>query len=108
MKHMLPDPEANEQGDGYLTFYSCEFDDGKRVRNSDLIRLGEDGKICLMLCQSCLEQLNGQILRPLVLESLKGEVARTTLGVTFPGLIGSIVDERIAIAIRKIGDSNAP
>jgi hypothetical protein len=73
MRHCLPDPEAEKNtGSGYFSIFSCEFDSGKRAKGGgETIRIGEDGKIMLLLCESCLEQLRGQILRPIVVEALR-------------------------------------
>ena len=74
MKHCLPDPVAEERLMGRFTVFSCEFDNGRRASGTGgVIRLGEDGKIMLFLCQSCLEQLNGQILHPIVLEAVRSD-----------------------------------
>ncbi len=63
MKHILPDPEQEKKLDNQFTVFSCEFDSGVRANgNTAIIRLGEDGKILLFVCSSCLEQLKGQIL----------------------------------------------
>jgi hypothetical protein len=73
MKHCLPDPKAEEQmGGGYFTVFSCEFDNGKRATgNSQILRIGEDGKIMLFLCESCLKQLQGQFLYQLALDAMR-------------------------------------
>lgn len=72
MKHLLPDPEQQKEIGGGFTVFSCEFDSGERANgNTAIIRLGEDGKIVLFLCASCIEQLNGQVLSPLFLEAMK-------------------------------------
>ena len=57
--------------DGKFIVYSCEFDGGKRVRHADPLRLGEDGKIMLFLCQSCLAQANEFVMRPIIHEAVK-------------------------------------
>jgi len=72
MRHCLPDPEAEERNGGYFTVFSCEFDSGKRVRNAEtIIRIGEDGKIMFLLCESCLQQLKGQFFHDLALEAMR-------------------------------------
>jgi hypothetical protein len=76
MKHCLPDPKASEEFGGYLTVFSCEFDDGKRSSGQGtILRIGEDGKIMLFLCHSCLDQLRGQILsdvlHPIIMNAIR-------------------------------------
>jgi hypothetical protein len=74
MKHCLPDPEQEKNFDNQFTVYSCEYDSGKRSTGvHTFIRLGEDGKVFLFLCESCLEQLNGQIIRPLLIEAMRND-----------------------------------
>lgn len=74
MKHMLHDPKAEEELGNQFTIFSCEFDSGKRAQgNNDIIRLGEDGKIMLFLCQSCFDQLSGQFLHSVVVDALRGK-----------------------------------
>jgi len=72
MKHCLHDPEQEKEFNGQFTVYSCEFDNGKRATgNYGFIQIGEDGKVFLFLCQSCMEQLRGQILSPLIVEAMR-------------------------------------
>lgn len=88
MKHMLPDPEAEEEFNNQFTVFSCEFDSGKRAQGyTGIIRLGEDGKIMLLLCASCMEQLNGQVLAPLFVEAMKHrrELPEYVLNIKKPG-----------------------
>jgi hypothetical protein len=72
MKHLLPDPKVEKEIGNGFTVFSCQFDSGERANgNTATIRLGEDGKVMLFLCQSCIEQLNGQVLAPLFVEAMK-------------------------------------
>jgi hypothetical protein len=72
MKHCLHDPEQEKEFDGQFTIYSCEFDNGERAKgNLGFIRIGEDGKIMLLLCVSCMNQIEGQILSPLFAEAIR-------------------------------------
>lgn len=71
MRHLVYDEQASKEiGDGKLIFYSCEYDDGRKVRNADPLRVGPDGNICLMLCQSCGEQIKEQVLQDVIVSSL--------------------------------------
>jgi hypothetical protein len=73
MRHCLPDPKAESEMSGYYTVFSCEYDNGKRSKGTEQItRIGEDGKVMLLLCHSCLDQLRGQALRDVVVEAIKG------------------------------------
>jgi hypothetical protein len=71
MKHCLLDPEMEQGLDGKFTVFSCEFDGGKRVRHAEPLRLGDDGKIMLFLCQSCQTQVNEFVMRPILTEAVK-------------------------------------
>ena len=86
MRHCLPDPEALENLGSYVTAaYSCEYDDGKRVR-TEFVRLGEDGKIFFMLCESCKAQMNAQVLEPMVMGVLSNRL---------PSIVERILSEKI-------------
>jgi len=74
MKHCLPDPKAAEMFGDYFTVFSCEYDSGDRsTGKEESLRIGEDGKIVLLLCHSCLDQLRGQILYPMILHAIKSD-----------------------------------
>jgi len=74
MRHCLQDPKAEERVGGYFTVFSCEFDNGERATgNSQIVRIGEDGKIMLFLCQSCLQQLENHFLHQLALEAMRND-----------------------------------
>ena len=74
MRHCLPDPEALEQFGGYITAaYSCEYDTGKRARDP-FVRLGEDGRVMFLLCESCRSQMIAQVLEPLIMGVLRNRL----------------------------------
>lgn len=95
MKHLLPDPEMEKNIGHGITVYSCEFDSGKRANgNAAFIRLGEDGRVYLLMCASCIEQLRGQILSPLFVEAIQHDKR-----------IPEIVLETIKIKAKGFGDA---
>ena len=54
MKHLLRDETQEKELDNFFTVYSCELEDGRRTNSGiRMIRLGEDGKIMLLMCESC-------------------------------------------------------
>lgn len=82
MKHLLRDETQEKELDNFFTVYSCELEDGRRTNSGiRMIRLGEDGKIMLLMCESCHEQLVGQILAPLVIDAMKdsGELKKAVM-----------------------------
>jgi hypothetical protein len=76
MKHCMVDYEAGQRTGFRVIVYSCEFDNGKRARRN-IVRIGECGQVALYLCDSCMEQLKGQILSPLIVEALQKKNAMT-------------------------------
>ncbi len=53
------------------TVYTCEFEDGRKVRKSKMITLGSDNEIVFFPCLACYERLQAQIVMPMVKEAIK-------------------------------------
>lgn len=71
MRHLLRDEEKEKALDGAgITIFSCEADEGKRIYNNH-VTVGDGGLVYLFMCQSCYEQIKGQILGDIVKSAVK-------------------------------------
>jgi len=80
MKHMVRNDELLEklgltETHPNMIIYSCEFDDGTKAQNGDVLRLGADGmEIWFFPCVSCIQQMQSYSLQPLLVDAARSAV----------------------------------
>ena len=77
MRHAIPDDKFIKEVPFFISAYSCEHEDGRRSSEynfDNLIRMGEGGNIVFIPCESCYQQILGQVLRPILIEAQRSEI----------------------------------